>query len=349
MVNPVVAPAEDCANLVTRHARWWRREEMLVTVVEGTPLGDLWLPLADHTLATVDMDVTPDALDLDRLAGPHRERGSPAIRGDLFEVVDPYGKVPWIEAILGSQIHATIRGGSMRTRSSIASWDAWNSKPSHCEEQWFRLLLRLTEMLAQRSNECVAVVQPTMRGPSDLAEALLGPLLMCYSMYDDPAALRHFLVEVTDTFIAVLTELLSIIPTVAGGYISPFGIWAPGTIVRTQCDATAFLSAAQYMDWFLPHDLYICRAFDYSFMHLHSCSLHTVDALLLQEHPHAIQVTLESEPKGPTVKALLPVFTKILNVKPLLIEGKLNPDQIYTLQQELPTGGLAITARTNEW
>ncbi|MCL4506975.1 MAG: hypothetical protein M1434_10610 [Chloroflexi bacterium] len=349
MVNPVAAPDAACANLIERHAFWWRREEMLLTIVDGSPLGDLWLPLADKTLAADDMDITPDALDLDRLAGPLRNPGNPAIKGDLFEVVDPYGKIPWVEAILGSPIHATIRGGSMRTRSCIDSWDAWNSQPSHCEEKWFRFLLRLTDLLAQRSSNCVAVVQPTMRGPADLAEALLGPLLMCYSMYDDPAALRHFLVEVTDTFIAVLTELLSIIPTVAGGYISPFGIWAPGTVVRTQCDATAFLSATQYVDWFLPHDLYICRAFDYSFMHLHSCSLHTVGALLMQEHPHAIQVTLESEPKGPALETLLPIFTQILKVKPLLLEGKLNADQINRLQQELPTGGLAITARTNEW
>ncbi len=32
--------------LVERHRRWWRREETLVTRVEGEPLGTLWLPLA---------------------------------------------------------------------------------------------------------------------------------------------------------------------------------------------------------------------------------------------------------------------------------------------------------------
>ena len=76
------------------------------------------------------------------------------------------------------------------------------------------------------------------------------------------------------------------------GYVNPFGIWAPGTVVRTQCDATAFLSAGHYAEWYLPYDERICEAVDYSIIHLHSCSLHTVDVLLEVERPHAIQVTL---------------------------------------------------------
>ena len=33
--------------LKERHGAWWRREERLYTRATGTPLGDLWLPLAD--------------------------------------------------------------------------------------------------------------------------------------------------------------------------------------------------------------------------------------------------------------------------------------------------------------
>ena len=59
--------------LLERHAAWWQRKGSLISVTQSTPLGDLWLPLADGTLAAEDLDVTPDMLDLDRLAGPPQE------------------------------------------------------------------------------------------------------------------------------------------------------------------------------------------------------------------------------------------------------------------------------------
>jgi hypothetical protein len=209
--------------------------------------------------------------------------------------------------------------------------------------------MRLTELLVSRSAGRYAVVQPTMRGPSDLAEAILGPVLMSYAMYDEPFSLGHFLDQVTNVFIDILHALLERIAPVEAGYLSPFGIWAPGSVVRTQCDATAFLSVKQYANWYLPHDLAICSSADYSFMHLHSISLHTVDSLLAQELPRAIQITLEAEPKGPSLAKLLPVLRRILEVKPLLLEGQLSADQVAWLQDHLPSGGLAITARQSPW
>ena len=47
-----------------------------------------------------------------------------------------------------------------------------------------------------------------MRGPCDLAEAALGPELMCLSMYDHPAGLRAFLSRSAEVFIDLLHRLL---------------------------------------------------------------------------------------------------------------------------------------------
>jgi hypothetical protein len=268
--------------------------------------------------------------------------------GDRFRVAAPYRRVPWVEAILGTPVRATIQGGSMRTMAFIDGWDEWQRSATHRDDAWFDLLKRLTESLARRSGGRYAVVQTLMRGPSDLAEAVLGPERMIFSMYDHPQALQAFLEEATATFIEILHDLLSRIPPLDGGYVSPFGIWAPGTVVRTQCDATAFLSAAHYARWFLPYDVRICESVDYSIIHLHSCSLQTVDALLAVERPHAIQVTLETAPPGPSLEEMLPTFRKILGVKPLLLEGVLSGDEVRWLRDQLPTGGLAITARITE-
>lgn len=89
----------------------------------------------------------------------------------------------------------------------------------------------------------------------------------------------------------------------------------------------------------------ICESVDYSFVHLHSCSLHTIDALLGAETPHAIQVTLEAPTNGPPLESLVPIFRRILAVKPLLIEGQLLDDEVLWLFDVLLAGGLALTAR----
>jgi hypothetical protein len=340
---------QDGLALLRRHADWWRRKASLFTTVQGAPLGDLWLPLADGTLATEDMDLQPEMLDIDRLAGPAQSSGLLQVHGDLFRTAEPYGRVPWVEAILGTPIRATIHGGSMRGRAFIRDWQEWEQQASHRDDAWFGLLKHLTELLTQRSSGRYAVVQPLMRGPSDLAEAVLGHQLMSFSIYDHPQSLQRFLEEVTGTFMAILRELLARIPPIRDGYVSPFGIWAPGTVVRTQCDATAFLSASHYAQWFLPYDVRICQSVDYSIIHLHSCSLHTVDALLAVERPHAIQVTLEARPRGPSLEDMLPTFRKILRLKPLLLEGQLTQGEVRWLQDQLPTDGLAITAQQAEW
>jgi hypothetical protein len=188
-----------------------------------------------------------------------------------------------------------------------------------------------------------------MRGPCDLAEAVLGPELLSYSLYEHQDSLRRFLDEAVGVFIEILHAQLARIAPVEGGTMSPFGIWAPGTVVRTQCDATAFLSADHYREWFLPYDERICETVDYSIIHLHSVSLHTVDALLAVERPHAIQVTLETSPPGPTLEEMVPVFRKALGVKPLLLEGYLSEEELRWLQDELPPDGLAINVRQTTW
>ena len=332
-------------DLLRRHADWWQRRGMLYVEAHSGPLGDLWLPLSDGTVATQDTDVTPDMLDVDRAVGPALEPGPLERNGDHFATTAPYGRIPWTEALLGTPIHATIQGGSMRTKAFISDWAVWEAETEHRHEGWMDLLIRLTELLVERTNGRRAPVHTLLRGPADLAEAVVGPELMSYSLYDHPDELRRFLDVATEVFIQALHAQLDRFPRLRGGYVNPFGIWAPGKVVRTQCDATAFLSANQYAEWFLPYDVRICETVDCSMIHLHSCSLHTVPKLLEVERPHAIQITLESEPSGPPLPAMIPIFQDILAVKPLLVDGPLTADEVKHLQDVLPTDGLSIRRR----
>jgi len=335
---------DEGAALAERHRRWWERKGALMAWTADPSMGDLWLPLSDGTVATHDLELTPDLLDLDRLAGEAREPGPLERNGDQFAFVLPYMRIPWVEAILGCPVQATIRGGSMRTRSLVKDWDEWQSRRGQLHQGWFDALKELTSMLAERSAGRRAVAQTLMRGPSDLAEAALGPEMMCFSMYDHPRELGAFLETVTEAFIAILNTQLERIPPVDGGYVNYFGIWAPGTVVRTQCDASSFLSPAHYKEWFLPCDERISEAVGYATIHLHSGSLHTVPALLNVERPQAIQITLDPAPSPPPL-SLIPTFRRILEAKPAIIDGRLTAEEVHILEEELPSDGCCILAR----
>jgi len=252
-------------------------------------------------------------LNLDAIAGTPQEPGVLQSDDDSVLTQAPHCSVPWVEAILGCSVRAIHHG--MRSHPIVRDWAEWEVAP-RWSDSWFGCLVQLTEMLVARNGGCHAICQTLMRGPADLAEAALESELMCLSMYDHPHQLYAFLETASQVFVRVLHAHLDAIPTIERGYVNPFGLWATGTVVRTQCDTSALLSPSQYEKWFLPFDMLICESFDYAVIHLLSASLHTVDALLKVERPQAIQVTLDPEPSGPRYEALLPTFGRILTARP---------------------------------
>lgn len=341
-----LAPQVDSTTLalLTRHSAWWQHQGLLYAETPDGGLGDLWLPLADGRLASADVTLTPEMLDVERLVGPAQPPGKLQLWGDIIQTRDPYVRVPWVEAIIGCPIRASIQGGAMRAQHFVRSWQEWPVSSGDILP-WLKLLQRLVKLLVARSGGQYAVAHTLMRGPSDLAEAALGPELMCLSQYDHPSELRAFLESVTERFLAIWRAQWRLVPPIEGGYVNPFGIWAPGTVVRTQCDASALLSPAQYREWYLPYDKRIAEAADFAVIHLHSGSLHTVESLLQLNKPQAIQVSLDPQPSGPPLDRLLPVFGRILQAKSLIVDGVLNARQVQQLLEMLPADGLCIIAR----
>ncbi len=332
-------------DLAARHGAWWQRRGLLVGRIPQTPLGDLWLPLADGTVAEHDLDLQPEMLDLDRLAGEALAPGPVARHGDLFDVRSPFMRVPWVEAIMGCPIRVTIRGGSMRSQAFVHDWAEWPAHAGQLDARWLGPLEELTRLLVARSGGRYAVAHTLMRGPSDLAEAALGPEMTCLAMYDRPRELQRFLQDAADAFLAVWRAQQSLIPPLWGGWVNWFGIWAPGSVVRTQCDASAFLSPKQYARDFLSHDARIAQAADYAIIHLHSGCLHVAPAICQEERPQAIQVSLDPVPFAPPVSELLEPLARILEHKPLVIDGVLSDDEVQMLLERLPHDGLCIIQR----
>jgi hypothetical protein len=101
-----------------------------------------------------------------------------------------------------------------------------------------------------------------------------------------------------------------------------------------------------YEEVFFPYDVQICRQFDYSVVHLHSGYLHTVDVFLKDKYPTAVQVSLDTGSTPFTVHDLIPIFARILEVKPLFITGHMTTGELDELLERLPPRGLMVSTAT---
>ncbi|MBM3956514.1 MAG: hypothetical protein FJ313_00500 [Gemmatimonadetes bacterium] len=348
--------------LLKRHEAFWRREpgSLLLHVRREeaepgslhAPLSGVTVPLPDGSdLAAQHTPITPDQLDpsliLDIDEFPRRtgriEGPGPHAVDALLVTRAPLGKMVWVESILGCPVIPRLDTGSIYSAPFLEDIGDLSSLPKPEESPWLDVLLRYTRLLAQASNGEYQVVQCLMRGTIDLVSAVMGHSEMCYALYDNPKAVRELTEHCTRTFIMVAKRQEELWPQLKGGYTHAFAVWAPGTVVRTQCDVTSSVSAQMYEEFFIPYENEICSHFDYSAVHLHSGYLHTVDVFLKDKYPTAVEVALDTGSTPHTVHSLIPTFQRILEEKPLFIHGRMTGRELDECLERLPHRGLYIS------
>jgi len=357
--------AAELEALLERHAAFWARSSVdrpLLNVSTFTPesayeLRGLDLPMADGTvLSTQDSALTPEMVDphviVDVQEYPRRVEagtsGGPQRVDDLLLTRAPLVKMVWVEAVLGCQVIPKLDTGSIYSVPFLDGPEQVSRILPPENSPWLELLEETTRHLVEDSRGEYQVVQCAQRGPIDLASAVLGHSEMCFAILDKPAELRALTEVCTEAFITVVKAQEALIPPLNGGYCTGYGVWAPGTVVRTQCDVTSSLSAKMYEEHFLPFDVEICKGFDYSVIHLHSGYLHTVDVLLKEKYPTAIQVVLDTGSTPYTVHDLIPVFARILEEKPLILQGSMTPRELDEALEKLPPRGLYVSTDITE-
>ena len=349
----------DLQSLLEKHRQFWNRESSdgpLLNVSQSkdslfAPLHGISIPLADGTiLSTQGEPLTADMIDPARILDveeyPLRTHeslnGGPLIEGDLLVTRAPLGKMVWVEAVLGCPVIPRLDTGSIYSAPFLDGLDDIGKIGRPEDSPWLDVVREYSRLLAEGADGQYQVVQCLQRGPIDLVSAVLGHEEMCMAIFDNPKELRALNEICVETFLAVARVQYDQYPALQGGFTNPFGIWAPGTTVRTQCDVASSVSAAQYKEFFFPYDREICSNFDFSVEHLHSGYLHHIDVLLEDEYPTAIQVSLDTGSTPDSVHDLIPTFKRALESKPLIVMGEMTRDELKELQDELPSNGLCI-------
>jgi hypothetical protein len=333
----------DLDALLARHAAFWRHEPADRPLVRQR--------VARNRTPFENMDVTPAMLDVDLLTPEvgTRDMNKHLVQGDLLNGISPFSRIPWMEAIIGCQIHSGAEEAMWPKPALGPQYEGMEAiVPGDCNP-WLVKLLALTRALVEANDGSYVVTHTLQRGPSDMLSALLGDERMGLSFYDAPDTVRAILARTAEAFIKVARAQYALIPKlatsdgVAGWVPWAYGLWAPGSVVRFQSDSSSQLSPRVYANFVLPADRTIMQAFDYSIIDLHSAgTLHIHPVLLQVEELDAISVTLDRYENAPGVSELLPTFAAILEHKSLSIFGEVTQAEFDLLLRELPPTGLAV-------
>jgi hypothetical protein len=341
---PTIAADASLAELLTRHRAFWDRtpvDRPLLDVVhwhEGPRLANTIL--------------TPDMLDVDAFVDGIKiaaHEGS-LIQGDLFRIACPYTRVPWMEALIGSPIQVVDdEAAGMWPRPRPFDWRDTQSLRVAASNRWFSKLLAYTRELTQQWDVSYLPTHTLMRGPIDMASAILGDVRLGLAFNDYPDELAELLSVCADNFIDVGKAQWQLIDPFEGGYCSFYGIWAPGHPQRLQVDSASQLSPATYRMHVAPHDRRITEAFEFSSIDVHSGgTLHLVDDMLEMPALRAISVSIDPYESAPRLTDLVPVFALILERKSLVLNGPMTRSELNLLVDNLSPTGLAIRTRLTD-
>ena len=331
--------------LIERHTAWWDRSTctLLERVSEYTPReasgsNPRGVPLADGTRSAEGQAIGPEMID------PARFYDDPpadvtACNGDFIQSMSP-PHLCWTEAVVGCPVR--VATGGPWAEPIAADW----REPARLEAdpRWLEKLEGFVRLLVERAQGRCPVTQPLMRGPVDMMASAVGHEDACMALIDEPGRAADFLSHCTDIFIEIAERRLRLTPPFHGGYLSSYGIWAPGRVVRTQIDNATMLSPAMHRDQLLEHDRAIMGAFDFALIHVHSGCLHVVDSLLDVDELQAIQITID-HPGGPLAQEVMPILERVVRHKPLIVTGPVTPQELESLRRLGQQGSVCLLVR----
>ena len=279
-------------------------------------------------------------VDYERLFALHRD-----VDDDFFYVGSAYWGIPWMEAVLGCPVFAGPE--TAWAKAFLSSPPDITRLPEDLDHNpWFQCLRTFTRELISLAANRFPVCPPLLRGPGDLASAMLGGMEFALGFTDCPEAMRALLDHCATMRLNVVRRLQAMIPAwhgayAAGGY--PSKVWSKRPVAYNQEDSAALLSPGLFTEFLLPCERRQCQAAKVNFIHLHSACLYPVDILLNESCYNVLEINVDHAGVAPLLTSLLPVLQKIQKAgRPLLLWGRFSQEDLRLFRGKLSPTGLSI-------
>jgi hypothetical protein len=282
-------------------------------------------------------DINPIDFVADQL---HYLQLSEQIGDDVCRSAMPLASLPWMEAILGCPVLSS--GTNMKSTAILDNAESLQVIPFNPENPWVVKYLEFIQVYQQAFGARYPVSQSILRGPSDLACALMGAENATLALASEPQAMHRLLDYVTVQLEEFLRLQLKCLPKFQDGYvIGQYEIWAPQPAIRIQEDFSVLYSPQLYRTFLKPLDERLAGLSHYTLIHLHSSSLFLIDFFLEVAQIRAFQISKDAG--GVLLSDMIPALRKIQHAgKPLIVKGQFDETDLDLIKQQLSLRGLCI-------
>ncbi len=340
---PGIAFGNDPAKLA-RYRAFWDRADVSRPLVGFTLRG--WFPMDEYaaTQAWEGADyLTPEMVDPaafladeERLLREGEILDDDIIRGDAPAAA----VIPWLSGMLGARLR--ILPGNILGEERSLPWDELERLRLDAEHPWYRQYMAFAEALAEHAKCRSPVSHGALFGPCDIMGELRGHTQSILDLLTEPERAQALLWHCAEIFKQITDALWARLPLWQGGYFDGmYQLWAPGSIVRMQEDASAVYSPALYRRFLQPVDRYLASSYANAFIHLHSTSMFLLDAFLEIEELRCLEIN--NDALGPPLEKMVPYFRRVQDAgRSLLIRGSFTPDEARLLRDALDPRGLYL-------
>jgi len=306
-----------------------------------------WFPLEEFAASAAWQSsavLTPEMVEPDAFLDDQERllREGETIQDDILRGASPSQAVQWLDGMLGSRLR--ILPGSIMGEDRHLSWDQIAALDLDRADPWYQKYTACIDALVRRSAGRFPVSHATLIGPTDLLAALRGHSQSAEDLLLEPEPAAAALWQMARIFAEITNAAWERIPLYQGGYYdAQYQLWSPGPIIRLQEDATGLYSPALYRRFVQPIDRELARRYASAFIHLHSTSMHLLDAFLEIKELRCLQVNYEVGSGGPPIAGMLPYWRRIQEAgRSLLIRGSFTPDEARQLVDGLDPTGLYL-------
>lgn len=253
---------EDWNEVKKRYTAWWNRENT------DRPLFHMCVhDNKNHTVNTLDDDYEDKWTNIEGILDREESR----IRGSFF----PAEGFPAVSAFLGPGSLATFLGSEPKFAADTVWYEqCFSDIRNACaalnrDSKWWKWTVGFTERAVERSKGRYIVEMPDLIENFDILASLLGTENLMYDMYDYPQEIHRLQRELLDAWFEAFDALYRLIGDEDGGMsYGGFGIWAPGSFSKLQCDFSAMISADMFGEFVVPYLKKQSDRLDYSIYHL---------------------------------------------------------------------------------
>jgi hypothetical protein len=331
--------------LLSTHAAFWRCENSkpLLHELDFSGFKMKPYPIKGGQYIVDPTPIIASDIDVDRLLGLDKELRNP-VAGEMVNAIGPVYSEAWMESLLGCPILASAYSCTAKSCAiDCANAASQFSIDAAFNSDWSRTMDAVLTRAASIAGDGIAVRQLHLRGVIDMLAAYLGEERLCLSLYDSSSALTSLSGKFTELYIKIARHGLDLRKPWWGGFVSSWGLFAPGRLLDYQVDASNMLPARMYEQYFLKRDEQIIDNFEYSLVHIHACGVHIVESLLKLDHLKAIEISLDRETGRTDISAVIEVAKCIQgHGKALLLYGELDQKELTMFTHVLNQNGLAI-------